>query len=71
MKSIRANDGEWFPITFPKWEVACCDCGLAHRLEFIITTDKRGRVRPLIRATQLPSLTRKMRKAKPYQCKPL
>lgn len=35
MKIYRAQDGEWLrPVKYRGYKLSCCDCGLAHRVDF-------------------------------------
>jgi len=38
MKQIK--DGEWFAPIMSKHMMACCDCGLVHRMQFRVAGDQ-------------------------------
>lgn len=49
----HVKDGEWFQVTRRNQEILCCDCGLAHVLEFRIVGNRiqiRGRRHPELTA---------------------
>lgn len=40
MKYRQEIDGRWFRPRRPLWLMACCDCGLVHRVKFRIVKGK-------------------------------
>jgi len=59
-KSLRQiYDGDWFQPTMKKHMMACCDCGLVHRLNFRIVEDAVQ-----IQSTRAPRYTAALRQNK-------
>lgn len=54
----RQKDGEWVQPVRRGYKLACCDCGLVHRVDFRI---QAGRVQ--FRAFRAPRSTGAMRRA--------
>jgi len=45
MKYIRCHfkkDGEWIEPIFNDFKLRCCDCGLVHRINFMVLKSKKG-----------------------------
>jgi hypothetical protein len=57
-----AMDGEWFPVPRRGERVACCDCGLVHRIKISKRNGKLG-----IRYWRLPLATGGIRSAKHFR----
>lgn len=57
--STQRFSGEWFSIAKRGHLIACCDCGLVHRITHRI---KNGRIQ--IRANRMNDLTRARRRSK-------
>ena len=47
-KKVKA--GEWQQPVMRGYLMECCDCGLVHRVDFMVRIDGRGRARVLLRA---------------------
>lgn len=41
MRYVTARDGEWLQPVRQGYRLACCDCGLVHRVDFRVV---RGRI---------------------------
>lgn len=54
----KVKDGEWVKPNMKKYMIGCCDCGMVHRLEFIVTIRKKV----LFRAFYDDKATNKLRK---------
>ena len=57
MRFTRHRDGEWIQPLRRGYRLACCDCGLVHRIDLRIV---RGRIQ--YRATRAPRSTAMMRR---------
>ena len=40
MKYPKPEEGEWVSLVMTGYKMACCDCGLVHRLDFRIVDDR-------------------------------
>lgn len=38
----RAKEGEWVHPKLKNYRLICCDCGLAHKMDFVILTSEDG-----------------------------
>lgn len=56
-KMVTVKDGEWIQPTARRHLMACCDCGLIHKMDFRI---RKGRVQ--FRAYRAKKATRKWRR---------
>ena len=59
---ITATDGEWIQPVRRGYHMACCSCGVVHRMDFRIVGE-----RVQFRAWHAPRLTARNRKAKRIQ----
>lgn len=60
----KPEAGEWVKPKKRGYLMACCDCGLVHRMDFDYVKDSIGRIRIGFRAWRDEKETRKLRKAK-------
>ena len=44
MKYTEPNEGEWVQPIRKGYKLACCDCGLVHRMDFRIVGNKRKKI---------------------------
>lgn len=58
LKIIHKED-EWISVHMPCMYLTCCDCGLTHRLKFLIIRDGKGIA---MRISSAAGKTRKHRK---------
>jgi hypothetical protein len=59
MKYSQVSDGDWVRPVMKKYRLACCDCGLVHRIDFKV---QRGHV--LFRPTRDARATAAIRRKK-------
>jgi len=60
-KFKQAKEGEWIQPLQKGYLMACCDCGLVHRMDFRIASDsKKQKVQ--FRAFRAPKYTTQQRK---------
>ena len=53
MRYKKAKDGEWISPRRKNYYVQCCDCGLAHKIDFKLTPYGNGK-RISFRAFRVP-----------------
>ena len=41
----QVSDGEWVQPNMREYKMACCDCGLIHRMQFRIVKGKKVQLR--------------------------
>jgi hypothetical protein len=66
MEYAEPSAGEWVRPVMDGYKVACCDCGLVHRVDFRVITDVvEFRVSPLPRSTAMTRRWMKRRAEQP------
>lgn len=64
MKYEPQEAGKWIKPVKRGYRMACCDCGLVHRMDFDYVKDSIGRVKIIFRAWRDDAETKKLRKRK-------
>lgn len=67
----QVHDGEWVAPVRRGYKMACCDCGLVHRVDFEVVKRNGGKwAKPIFRAwrdARATALTRR----RDHRCKPV
>jgi hypothetical protein len=59
MKVVRVVSGQWFPLQHTKQVLICCDCGLAHEVDFELV---KGRTKQGTQIFQLQARVKRLKK---------